>query len=70
MFTTYRYYYKYGNEDDEIMCTFKEFSDFEKAKAYAHRYAKGIKFCGVQIQDSNGNLLYEITSDFIIYDYM
>jgi uncharacterized membrane protein YkoI len=69
MYTTIRHWYKYGNESDTMECTFKEFETIEKAIAYAHRYAKGIKFAGIQIEDEKGNTVYEITSDSESIDY-
>ncbi len=69
MFTTYRMFYKYGSESDYTDMTIKEFSTIEKAINYAHRYAKGIRFCGVQIENDDGKLVYEITSNGDVYDY-
>ena len=62
-FYTDRYWFKYGNEWDEVECTTKVWDSFEKAQAYAYRYAKGVKFYYVQILDENCNLLWS-------YNYM
>lgn len=67
-YITCRRWYKYGNEGDEIEVTIKEFGSIDKAINYAHRYAKGIRFCGVEIQDENGNTVYEITAESAVYD--
>jgi uncharacterized membrane protein YkoI len=69
MFTTTRNFYPHGIEGERMDCTFKEFNTIEKAIKYAHRYAKGLRFAGVQIDDENGNLVYEITSDMETFDY-
>ena len=41
-------------------CTVKEWNSLEKAIAYCHRYSKGIRFAGVEIEDENGNQIYEL----------
>lgn len=69
MFTTIRYFYPNGIEGESMDNTIKEHSTFEKALNYAHRYSKGIKFAGVEIEDEKGKKLYEITSDGNIFDY-
>jgi hypothetical protein len=69
MFYTTRHYYPNGIEGESMSCTFKEFDTIEKAIKYCHRYAKGIRFAGVQVEDEEGFLLYEITSDGDITDY-
>ncbi len=69
MFYTTRHYYPHGIEGESMNCTFKEFDTIEKAIKYCHRYAKGIRFAGVQVEDEEGFLLYEITSDGDITDY-
>lgn len=68
-YTSYRYWYKYGNEDDPIECTDKEWDNLDKAIAYAHRYATGIKFESVEIEDENGKVVYRILQDSTIEDY-
>lgn len=60
MFITYRRWFKYGNEEDEVEVTTKYHETFEKAHSYAKRYATGRKFVGCSIEDENGNLLYDI----------
>lgn len=70
MFTTYRTFYvkEYGGE---CGCTEIEWDSLEKAIAYARRYAKGLRFAGVQIVDnSTDKMVFEITSDFEEYSYM
>lgn len=60
MYTTYRYWFKYGNEDDELECTTLYHDTLDKAVTYAHRYAKGVRFASVTVEDEDGNILYEI----------
>lgn len=69
MFNTCRWYFRYGNEGDPMDCTFKEFDAMDKAIKYARRYATGIRFAGVEIEDNNGNLLFEIDNNFEETDY-
>lgn len=59
-YTTVREFYKYNYEHGETDMTFKEWDSLDKAIAYAHRYAKGLRFVGVTVEDENGNVLYEI----------
>ena len=59
MYITNRYWLRYGNEDDVVECTTKEFENFEKAVAYCRRYATGIKYVSCEILDDKGNILYE-----------
>ncbi len=68
MFTTIRYFYPHGIEGEPMKITIKEFDDIERAIKYAHRYAKGLNFAGVQIESKNSEVLYEITSDYEIFD--
>ena len=44
MYYTDRCWYKYGNEEDEIMITTLEHETFEKALKYARRYARGLRY--------------------------
>ena len=69
MYSTTRHFYPRGIEGEAMDCTFKEFDTIEKAIKYAHRYAKGLRFAGVQIEDETGKTLYEITSDFDVLDH-
>ena len=62
MFIVIRSYYRYGNEGDYIDCTFKEFETLDKAKAYAQRYAKGIKFVRYQIENEKGDVIEEYSA--------
>lgn len=59
MFTTNRFWLKYGNEDDVVECTSKEWDTFDKAITYCRRYATGIKYVSCEILDEKGNVLYE-----------
>lgn len=68
-FYTTRWYYPHGIEGENMQITDKEFDDIEKALKYAHRYNKGIRFAGIEIEDEKGNMVYEITSDGDIFDY-
>lgn len=69
MFTAIRHFYPHGNDGEAMECTFKEYGTVEKAIAYAQRYARGVRFAGVQIQGDSGNTVYEITSDSETIDY-
>lgn len=60
MYMTSRYWFKYGNEDDELECTTLFHETLDKAITYAHRYAKGVRFASVTVEDEEGNILYEI----------
>lgn len=54
---------------NQWILTEKEFEDIEKAIKHANRYAKGIRFAGVQVKDENLETVFEITSDFDVCDY-
>jgi hypothetical protein len=69
MYTTTRFFYPHGIEGEEMDNTIKEFDTIEKAVKYAHRYSVGVRFAGVQIEDENGKLIYEITAGNDAYDY-
>lgn len=69
MYSTTRYYYPNGIEGESMQCTFKDFDDIDKAIKYCHRYAKGLRFAGVKVEDEKGNAIFEITSDFEPFDY-
>lgn len=69
MYTAYRHFYPHGIEGESMDCTFKEFDTIEEAIKYADRYARGLRFAGVQVEDENGNIIYEITSDSNVFDY-
>jgi uncharacterized membrane protein YkoI len=69
VFTATRHFYPRGIEGEVMDCTFKDFDTIEKAINYANRYAKGRRFAGVRIEDKDGKLLYEITSDSEQIDY-
>lgn len=60
MYFTSRNWFKYGRETDEMECTFLEHETLDKAITYAHRYAKGVRFASVTVEDEQGNILYEI----------
>ena len=68
MYTTTRFFYPHGIEGEEMDNTVKEFETIEKAIKYAHRYNTGVRFAGLQIEDENGKLVYEITSNNDTYD--
>lgn len=68
MFTAIRRYYPNGIEGEEMHITIKEYATIDKAIAYAHRYARGVNFAGVQVESEKGETLYEITSDFEVVD--
>ena len=58
-YTTHRYWLKYGNENDAVECTTKEWETFDKAVAYCRRYATSVKYVSCEILDENDNVLYE-----------
>lgn len=65
-----RYYFRYGRETDPIDCTFsRDFDTFEKALRHGERYAHGIRFASFEIEDSEGNIVYEMTDVGVITDY-
>lgn len=63
MYKTIRYYNPHGDEYEDVSCTVKEFDDLTKAVAYCHRYARGVRFVSVEIEDEQGKQIYEILSD-------
>jgi len=68
MFTTTRYFYPHGIEGEAMSTTTKNFNDLDKAIKHAKRYATGLRFAGVQVEDEKGNIIYEITSDMEAID--
>lgn len=68
MFFTTRYFFPHGIEGESMNTTFKQWDNLENAIDYCHRYAKGIRFAGVSLEDENGNLIYEISDNGIITD--
>ncbi len=68
-FYTDRYWFKNGNENDEVKCTTKSWESFEEAQAYAFRYAKGVKFYYVEILDENCNILWRYNYDGLVEDF-
>lgn len=63
MFTVYRYFYKYGYEGSPLDVTIKDFSSYEKAKAYGNRYAKGTRFCSFEIRAEKDGKEYTLYED-------
>lgn len=68
-YTTTRFYYPHGIEGESMKTTVKEFDTLEKAIKYSQRYAKGIRFAGLWIENQSLELVYEITSDFEEIDH-
>lgn len=68
MYMTTRQFFPHGIEGEEMDCTWKEWNDLDKAIAYCHRYAKGVRFAGVIVEDEDGNLIYELTDNGIVTD--
>ena len=66
MYTTCRYFFPHGIEGESMDCTIKELASLEKALTYCHRYAKGIRFDSVTIEDEKGCIIYELSSSGII----
>lgn len=56
-----RFYFKYGNEWDEMENTVTVWDTYEKAMAYIERYATGLKFASARIEVIN--LDREITAE-------
>ena len=69
MYNTIRFFYPRGIEGEAMDYTYKEFDTIDKAIKYAHRYTNGLRFAGLQIEDENGKLIYEITSDQEVIDH-
>ncbi len=64
MYSTTRWFYPRGTEGEAMNCTFKDFPTLEKAVAYCRRYATGLRFAGVEVEDASGKIVFRITSDF------
>ena len=62
MYITNRFWLKYGMETDPLEVTTKEHKTFDKAYAYAKRYARGLRFVSCTIETEDGKVLYEIFS--------
>ena len=62
MYITNRFWLKYGMETDPMEVTTKEHKTFDKAYAYAKRYARGLRFVSCTIETEDGKVLYEIFS--------
>lgn len=70
MYITSRHWFKYGRETDEMECTTLYHETLDKAINYAHRYAKGVRFASVTVEDEKGNILYEICNcGAEVFDY-
>jgi len=69
MFITTRFFYPHGIEGEAMDNTSKEFNDLDKAINHANRYAAGLRFAGVQVEDEKRNIIYEITSDMEAIDH-
>lgn len=68
MYMTTRQFFPHGIEGEEMDCTWLEWEDLDKAIAYCHRYAKGVRFANVTVEDEKGNLIYELNNEGIITD--
>jgi len=68
MFRTTRFFYPHGIEGEAMDNTSKEFNNLDKAINHAKRYATGLRFAGVQVEDEKGDIIYEITSDMEAID--
>ena len=62
MYITNRFWLKYGMETDPMEVTTKKHKTFDKAYAYAKRYARGLRFISCTIETEDGKVLYEIFS--------
>ena len=68
-YQTVRYFFPHGIEGESMDCTYKTWDSLEKAIAYCHRYAKGIRFANVELRNEDNYLMYEILSDGTVTDY-
>jgi hypothetical protein len=68
-YTTTRFFFPHGIEGESMDCTYKDWNSLEKAVAYCHRYAKGIRFASVEIRDDEGNMVYELLANGTVIDY-
>ena len=59
MYTTYRYWLKYGNEDDEVIVMAKEWDSLAAALKYLRRYQSGIRYVSCEIKNEQGITVYE-----------
>lgn len=60
MYITNRFWLKNGRESDPMEVTTKEHKTFDKAYAYALKYARGLRFVSCTIEKEDGKILYEI----------
>ena len=67
MFHLYLHTYPNGIDGEEMECEFLEFATEEEAIIYADGHTSGLEFAGTQLEDEEGNLIYEITSDMATY---
>ena len=79
MYTTNRYWLKYGNEDDQVLCTFKEWKTLKEALRYLRRYQNGTRYvsCGIMNEDyqvvyediaGRGEILYDAAGNIVDCD--
>lgn len=65
--------YPHGVEGESMDCKWKEFDSLDKAQAFLIKRShiiKGIYWAGGYIEDSNGDMVYNITADYeeLFYD--
>lgn len=68
MYITTRFFFPHGIEGEAMDNTVLEWESLGKAIAYCHRYDKGLRFAGVQVEDKNGKLIYELTDNGVVTD--
>lgn len=59
MYTTYRFWLKYGNEDDEVMVTIKEWGSITAALKYLRRYQTGLRYVSCEIRNEQDAMVYD-----------
>lgn len=69
MYTVILFTYPNGEEGEEMETEYVECEDIKSAIEYAHEHNEGLTFAGTQIENENGDLVYEITADGEPIDY-
>lgn len=72
MFTANWYRYPNGNEGETMQHQSRQFNDVDAAINFIERKAartRGIYFAGANVEDSEYNVVYDITSDYQVSDF-
>ena len=70
-FTAVWYRYPDGRERQSMHAQFRDFKDVDSAIKFLHMKAertRGIYWAGAQIEDVDGDVVYEITSNYEVFD--